>query len=105
MKPVRTNKSNLVYYSENPEISDLHCQRIRVGHIRSVWRLSKEERAHIAAGGNICLDILTEPVPPLLLTTTSEDGIGEDNLAFQERIAQLKREYEATTDDERTQSS
>ena len=90
MKPVRTAASNMVYVGPTPEIMDLHCQRIRPGHIRSVWHLSAAERAYIAAGGNIEVDILTEPIPPIALNVTDEVGQGEDAPEVLGRLEQLK---------------
>lgn len=85
MKPVRTAASNLVYTGP-PGVADLHCQRIEPGRIRSVWHLSKAERAYIAAGGNIELEILTEPIPPVALNVTDEVGVGEDAPVVLERL-------------------
>ena len=89
MKPVRTSKSNLVYVGP-PGIGDLHCQRVEKGHIRSIWYLSKAEREYIAAGGNIELDILTEPIPPVALNVTDEVGAGEDAPEVLGRIQELR---------------
>lgn len=90
MKPVRTAASNIVYVGP-PGIGDLHAERIGdgPGRIRSVWHLSKAERDYIAAGGNIELEILTEPIPPVALNVTDEVGIGEDAPAALERLEQL----------------
>lgn len=90
MKPVRTASSNLVYTGPSPEIADLHCQRIHRGRIRSVWHLSKAERDYIAAGGNIELDILTEPIPPVALNVTGDVGVGEDAPEVLERLERLQ---------------
>lgn len=89
MKPVRTASSNMVYTGP-PGVGDLHCQRIRPGHIRSVWHLSQPERDYIAAGGNIELDIYTEPIPPIALNVSDEHGTGEDAPDVLARLAQLK---------------
>jgi len=90
MKPVRTEHSNLVYRGPTPEIMDLHCQRIERGRIRSVWYLSPEERAVIAAGGNIELEVLTEPIPPVALNVTYDQGAGEDAPEVLERLRLLR---------------
>lgn len=92
MKPVRTEHSNLVYRGPAPEIMDLHCQRIERGRIRSVWYLSAAERAVIAAGGNIELDILTEPIPPVALNVTYEQGVGEDAPGVLDRLQRFRDE-------------
>ena len=89
VKPVRTAHSNMVYTGP-PGVGDLHCQRIQPGHIRSVWQLTAEERAYIAAGGNIELDIFSEPIPPVSLNCSDEDGVGEDAPEVAARIAELK---------------
>lgn len=78
MKPVRTASSNLVYTGPTPEIGDLHCERLAPGRIRSVWWFTPEERRLIAAGANLSLTILGEPIPPVSLQLIRSDGIGED---------------------------
>ena len=95
MKPVRTASSNMVYVGPTPDISDLHCQRLRPGRIRTVWHLSKAEREYIAAGGNIELEILTEPIPPVALNVTDEEGVGEDARDVLDRLEQLRTEAKA----------
>jgi hypothetical protein len=90
MKPVRTATSNIVYVGP-PGIGDLHAERVGTepGRIRSVWHLSKAEREYIAAGGNIELEILTEPIPPVALNVTDAVGVGEDAPDVLERLQQL----------------
>lgn len=78
MKPVRTENSNLVYTGPTPDIFDLHCQRLAPGRIRTIWWFTPAEREAIAAGANLRLSILTEPIPPVSLGITSEQGVGED---------------------------
>lgn len=90
MKPVRTASSNVVYVGPTPDIGDLHCERLRPGHIRSVWYLSQAERDYIAAGGNIELDILTEPIPPVALNVTENEGVGEDAPEVLRRLEQVR---------------
>lgn len=70
MKAVKPLDSNMVYKGPRPEILDLHCTRVEPGHIRSQWRLSADEIAWIAAGGDVTLDIYCEPIPPVALNTT-----------------------------------
>lgn len=72
MIPVATARSNMVYKGPRPEIGDLPCERIRPGLIRSVWRPSEEERAFIAAGGLVELEIFIEPIPPVALNCSDE---------------------------------
>lgn len=89
MKPVRTPASNFTYLSPAPGISDLPCQRIDVGRIASVWWLTPAERRAIAEGANVMLIIATEPIPPVAIGVTQEQGIGEDAPAVLERVASL----------------
>lgn len=77
MKPIRTASSNFVYVGPEP-VMDLHCERLASGQIRSVWALTKRERAAIAFGANIVLSVLVEPIPPLRLEVAHETGIEED---------------------------
>ena len=79
MKPVRTATSNMVYQGPTPEVSDLHCERVQLGTIRSVWWLTPVEREAIARGANIALTISTEPIPPVSLGLSFDDGVGEDS--------------------------
>lgn len=78
-------------YVGPPGIGDLHAQRVgdRPGRVRSIWFLSKAEREFIADGGNIELEILTEPIPPVALNVTGEQGIGEDAPDVLGRLEQL----------------
>jgi hypothetical protein len=89
MRPVRTASSNLVYRGPTPEIRDLHCERIRPGQIRSVWWFSPAEREAIAAGANLSLTILGEPIPPVSVQLIELDGIGEDAPDVLTRLEQL----------------
>jgi hypothetical protein len=86
MTPVRTATSNLVY-GPTPEIGDLHCQREQPGLIRSVWWFTPAERAAIAAGANLSLRIQGEPIPPVQLEITSDQGVGEDDPDILARLA------------------
>lgn len=92
MKPVCTAASNMVYTGPTPDIGDLHCQRIHPGRIRAIFHLSKAEREHIVGGGNIELEILTEPIPPMALNVTDEVGVGEDAPGVLDRLEQLQTE-------------
>lgn len=95
MTPVRTASSNLVYRGPSPDIRDLHCERIRPGVIRSVWWFTPAERAAIAAGANLSLTILTEPIPPVSLHLIQDDGIGEDAPDVLTRLELLREAPEA----------
>ena len=88
MQPVRTPSSNFVYVGPRPEIRDLHCQRLELGVIRSVWWFTPAERAAIAAGANLSLTIMTEPIPPVSLDLTDEQGQGEDAPDILGRLAE-----------------
>lgn len=67
MIPIKTKNSNLIYKGDGGEIGDLPCERLRLGEIRSVWKLENWEREEIADGANIVLTIKTEPIPPVSL--------------------------------------
>lgn len=90
MRPVRTAHSNLVYVGP-PGVADLHCERVQRGVIRSVWHLTEEEPRAIAAGAGIALTVFREPVPPVALEVTFEQGIGEDAPEALDRLEQLRR--------------
>jgi hypothetical protein len=89
--PVRTDESDLVYRGPTPEIRDLHCHREQLGVITSVWWLTPDERAAIAAGANLRLTIATEPIPPVTLELTDVQGIGEDAPDVLERLDHFRR--------------
>jgi hypothetical protein len=90
VRPVRTASSNMVYVGPTPDIGDLHCERLQPGLIRSVWWFTPTERASIAAGANLSLTILTEPIPPISLHLIRSNGIGEDAPDVLERLEQLR---------------
>jgi hypothetical protein len=91
VRPVRTEKSNLVYVGPTPDIGDLHCERVRPGYIRSVWEFSPEERESIAKGANLSVSVLTEPIPPMSMHLTREQGVGEDAPELRERLAEWEK--------------
>jgi hypothetical protein len=88
--PVRTARSNIVYLGPSPDVKDLHCERVRIGEIRSIWWLTPAERKAIAAGANVALSILTEPIPPVRLEVVDEQGEGEDAPAVLTRLEVLR---------------
>lgn len=88
MKAVRTADSNFVYLGPSPEIRDLHCRREPGGEVISVWWLTPVEREAIAAGANIRLVIWAEPIPPVALQVTDEQGVGEDAPDVLARLAE-----------------
>ena len=89
MKPVRTITSNLVYTGPMG-VGDLHCQRVEAGLIRSVWYPDADQRKAIAEGANVALWVYTEPIPPVAVTVTGEQGIGEDDPDALARLRILK---------------
>lgn len=95
MKPVRTEDSNVVYVGPaDSDIGDLYAQRIgdRPGHVRSVWTFTPGERRAIARGANVALDVLAEPIPPVRLEVTEEQGTGGDAPDVQARLHELRGE-------------
>lgn len=91
MKPVRTEHSDTVYVGPaDTNIGDLHCQRVAPFVVRSVWYLTAVEREAIANGANIALEVFQEPVPPVIVAVTSEQGIGEDAPDVQARLESLQ---------------
>lgn len=76
MKPRRTPSSNQVFRLEGgTEDNDLwvrHALEAGVPTINSVWELTDEERAAIAAGANIELTVWGTGTPPVALRTTDE---------------------------------
>ena len=89
MKPVRTARSNIVYVGP-PGVGDLHAERVELGHVRSVWHFTRAEREAIAAGANLSLAVLTEPIPPVSLEVVDEAGEGEDAPEVLARLEQLQ---------------
>lgn len=92
MKPVHTARSNFTYVGPTPQIGDLHChvphpaERTPNGPVESVWWFTPEERMAIARGANIRLAIMQEPMPPVHLSVTDEQGDGEDAPDVLERL-------------------
>ncbi len=56
-------------------MADMPGERIEPGHVRSVWELTERERDDIIHGGNIELNILAEPIPPMSLNVTYEGAL------------------------------
>ena len=74
MDPIETKESNFVYLGPTAEIADLPCRR-EGRNTFSVWQLTAEERAQIAAGGNIRLGIYRAvPIPPVSLAVVANAG-------------------------------
>lgn len=69
MKPVKTVECNFTYRGPRPEIGDLPCQRDRPGEVTSYWRPSQHELDVLVTGGFVKLTLMTEPIPPIMLTT------------------------------------
>lgn len=91
MKPIRVASSNLVYTGP-PGVGDLHCRREAPGLITSIWRPSPEERQAIAEGANLLLYIHAEPIPPVGLSVTGEEGVGEDAPELADRLEEWRRQ-------------
>lgn len=89
MRPVATARSNMVYLGPEPEIADLHCERMERGVIASVWDPDPAERAAIANGANVKLFIWGEPIPPVMLTVVDEPGTTEDAPEIRARLREL----------------
>lgn len=95
VRPVRTASSNLVYRGPTPDIADLHCRREAPGRIQSIWWFTPEERQAIAGGANLSLTILGEPIPPVGMRVTTEQGVGEDAPELLERLELLRQTPES----------
>lgn len=76
-------------YTGPPGVRDLHCQRIELGVIRTVWAFGREEREAIARGATLAVEIHSEPIPPIGMAVGWEQGIGEDAPDAAERIESL----------------
>ena len=72
MQPIRTERSTFVLRTPSAEVPDMPGERVKPGHIRSIWELTQREREAIAEGLNIELDIFGEPIPAVSLDVTHE---------------------------------
>lgn len=77
MKPRRTPNSNSVFHLQGgTEDNDLWVERTEDSEgepvLRSVWKLTDEERARVAAGENIYLVVWGTGTPPVNLGVTDE---------------------------------
>lgn len=96
MRPVRTARSNFVWTGPTPDVGDLHAEITRspgemdhrMTRTRSVWEPSPEDRAAIAAGANIALDVWGMH-PPVEVSVTEERGVGEDAPELRERLREF----------------
>ena len=61
-----------MFRSTTPAVPDMPGERVKAGHIRSIWALSQRERDALAEGLNIKVDIFGEPFPPVALNVTHE---------------------------------
>lgn len=75
MKPRTFPEANVVYRKPNSGIADLPCQRVKPGMIRSIWELDPAERGAVAAGADVELWIMTEPIPPVGLQVSDPKAI------------------------------
>jgi hypothetical protein len=75
MNPVATRETNFTYMGPTDEVADLPCRREGNNTTFSVWELSADERAMIAAGANIRLGIHgVVPIPPVSLQVVPHVG-------------------------------
>lgn len=72
MQPIRTERSNFMFRSASPDVPDMPGERVKPGHIRSIWELTQRERDALTEGLNIELDLFDEPIPPVSLNVTHE---------------------------------
>lgn len=80
----------MIYSSPDTDrVKDLHCEQEEPGRISSVWWLTPAEREAIYLGSNILLTIHSEPIPPISLSVTEQQGIGEDGPDALERLDAL----------------
>lgn len=82
MLPVNTPDSNFLFVLEGgDESNDLPVERTRDADeqpvIRSVWGLTDEERAAIAAGANVYLVVWGMGHPPVALGVTDPEYLGD----------------------------
>lgn len=86
MKPIRTAKTTGTYGAPpglDDAIGGLPFHRETVGlrggrsapAVISYWTFSDTERAMIAAGGNLELEILGEPIPPVALSVVDQPEV------------------------------
>jgi hypothetical protein len=98
MRPVRTARANFVWTGPDETIGDLHSHvepgAAGIPQIETVWEPSPEERAAIAAGANISLRIMGMQ-PPVIVGVTEEQGVGEDDPKYRERLREWRREISA----------
>jgi hypothetical protein len=89
MRPVQTADTTLVLTGPDG-VGDLYAQRLSDGSIASVWWLTPDERAAVAAGANVAL-IVAGPHPVVMLAVVDVEGSGEDRPEILERADQLRR--------------
>lgn len=85
MKPIRTVRSNFVFRGPTADIGDAYCEIVPSETFRGyrdtklVWSLSDDERAFIAAGGNIELTIVGMwPIPPVAMNCNDDEVLNPD---------------------------
>lgn len=90
MRPVQTVESTLLL--TGPEgVGDLYAQRLQDGSIASVWWLTPDERAAVAAGASIALIVKAPTHPVVMLAVVDSVGVDEDAPEQLERLEQLRR--------------
>lgn len=85
MKPIRTPATNFTYLGPREDIGDLPCERAIYADgdsaVFAVYELDDDDRAVIAAGGNIKLGIWNcEPIPPISCAVTEEKAIEDQHV-------------------------
>ena len=71
MRPINTIQTNHSYLMPpGMEGDPLPCCRTNDGRVISVWEPTPDERAAIAAGGNVELHVWQQPPPPVGFTIT-----------------------------------
>lgn len=76
MLPVRHAGSNAVYSIDDGSIGDLWVERVKPGEIQVVFEFDDHDRQAIAQGARMTLVLLSEPIPPILVTVL-EPGMCE----------------------------
>jgi hypothetical protein len=92
MRPVITARSDTVVVGP-PGVGDLHAERVTVAEVpglRTIWTLTEEERAAVAAGRNLALSFWGR-MPPISLELADHEeiGVGEDDPAVRARLEAL----------------
>lgn len=82
MRPIKTASTNFTYLGDEDqggEIGNLPVERPLGdrGPVYAVYELDDDDRAAIAAGGQIKLGIETQPIPPVSLQIVDEPELAD----------------------------